>query len=77
MVAMDVVRQDDGRTLDHDLRDAIVQEAFRRGLLLLGCGEAALRFCPPLCITAEQVDTALRILDGVLSSSLKRQAVGV
>ena len=37
------------------------------GLLLLGCGESAVRFCPPLCITAAQVETALRILDGVLS----------
>src|SRR2546421_853726 len=77
MVAMDIVREGDGETLDHDLRDAIIQTAFHRGLLLLGCGEAAIRFCPPLCITAEQIDTALHILDGVLSSSLKQQAVGV
>ncbi|MBI1915700.1 MAG: acetyl ornithine aminotransferase family protein [Planctomycetes bacterium] len=77
MVAMDIVREDDPLTLDHDLRDAIIQTAFHRGLLLLGCGEAALRFCPPLCITAEQIETALRILDGVLASSLKQQTVGV
>jgi 4-aminobutyrate aminotransferase len=43
-----------------------VQTAFHRGLLLLGCGESALRFCPPLCITAEQVDSALEILAAVL-----------
>src|SRR5262245_42699550 len=77
MVAMDVVRADDRRTLDHDTRDAIIQAAFHRGLLLLGCGEAAIRFCPPLCITTEQIDAALHILDGVLSSSLKQHAVGV
>src|SRR5947209_3087207 len=58
MVAMDVVRED-GRTLDPAGRDAIVQKAFQNGLLLLGCGEAAIRFCPPLCITADQIDTAL------------------
>src|SRR5205807_2676267 len=39
MVAMDIVNEQ-SRTLDHDLRDAIIQEAFHRGLLLLGCGEA-------------------------------------
>lgn len=50
-------------------RDAVIQEAFRRGLLLLGCGDAALRFCPPLCVTAAQVDTALRILDEVLTAT--------
>ena len=46
------------------------QAAFRRGLLLLGCGDSAIRFCPPLCITAEQVETALRILDTVLTPAV-------
>jgi 4-aminobutyrate aminotransferase len=41
-------------------------------LLLLGCGESAIRFCPPLCITAEQVNTALHILANVLGA---RQAM--
>ncbi len=49
-------------------REKVIQTAFHRGLLLLGCGETALRFCPPLCISAAQVETALRILDGVLGS---------
>ena len=49
-------------------RELVIQGAFQRGLLLLGCGEAALRFCPPLCITAEQVETCLRILDEILES---------
>jgi len=43
-------------------RDRIVQDAFRRGLLLLGCGESGLRFCPPLCITADQIERGLAIL---------------
>ncbi|AMV23306.1 5-aminovalerate aminotransferase DavT [Gemmata sp. SH-PL17] len=49
-------------------REKVIQTAFERGLLLLGCGETALRFCPPLCISATQVDTALTILDGVLDT---------
>ncbi|VTS00100.1 4-aminobutyrate aminotransferase : Acetylornithine aminotransferase OS=uncultured planctomycete GN=argD PE=3 SV=1: Aminotran_3 [Gemmata massiliana] len=49
-------------------REKVIQTAFERGLLLLGCGETALRFCPPLCISAAQVDTALTILDGVLGT---------
>lgn len=49
-------------------REKIIQEAFRRGLLLLGCGETAIRFCPPLCVTAEQVDVCLRVLDGVIGA---------
>ena len=73
MVAMDVVKTAD-RSHDHDGRDAIVQDAFERGLLLLGCGESAIRFCPPLCVSAEQVDTALGILGDVLKAE-KREAV--
>jgi 4-aminobutyrate aminotransferase len=49
-------------------REKVIQTAFLRGLLLLGCGETALRFCPPLCISAAQVETALTILDGVLGA---------
>jgi 4-aminobutyrate aminotransferase len=66
MVAMDIVDEQAGQTPNPALRDEIVQTAFHRGLLLLGCGESALRFCPPLCITAEQVDSALEILAAVL-----------
>ena len=50
------------------LRDNLVQAAFQRGLLLLGCGESAIRFCPPLCISAEQVETALGILADLLTA---------
>lgn len=66
MVAMDVVR--DGRP-DPVGRDALVQSAFHQGLLLLGCGESAIRFCPPLCITPSQVETALRILANVCAAA--------
>src|SRR4051794_34541401 len=39
MVAMDLVRDREPYTPDPALRDEVVQAAFRRGLLLLGCGE--------------------------------------
>src|SRR5207245_4241033 len=48
MVAMDVVHPDNRATLDPARREALVQAAFHAGLLLLGCGESAIRFCPPL-----------------------------
>jgi 4-aminobutyrate aminotransferase len=68
MVAMDVVRPDDPSVPNPALRDQVVQAAFGRGLLLLGCGESAVRFCPPLCVTAEQVEVALRLLEEVLAA---------
>lgn len=59
MQAIDVI---DAGGLDHDRRNALVDEAFYKGLLLLGCGRASIRFCPALCVTSEQVATALEIL---------------
>ncbi|MBS0211353.1 MAG: aminotransferase class III-fold pyridoxal phosphate-dependent enzyme [Planctomycetes bacterium] len=59
MQAVDVVGpQGDDRVR----RDAIIQATFRRGLLMLGCGSVGLRFCPALCVTAEQINTAMQIL---------------
>jgi len=58
MVAIDVL----GRAgLDPHRRDAVIESAFHRGLLLLGCGKGGIRFCPSLCVTAEQVEAALDI----------------
>ena len=49
-------------------REEVIQACFQRGLLLLGCGERALRFCPALCVNAEQVKVALRILNDLLKT---------
>jgi 4-aminobutyrate aminotransferase len=49
-------------TLVHDL----VQDAFSKGLLLLSCGKSTLRLAPPLVIDAEDVDTALALIDECL-----------
>ncbi len=73
MRAVDVVDPDTGRP-DPELRDRVVQTAFRQGLLLLGCGEHAIRFCPPLCITAEQIDTALGLLESALAACAREPA---
>ncbi len=67
MMAMDLGRKQGDYTLpDPAFRDEVIQAAFRRGLLLLGCGESAIRFCPPLCIAARQIDTALSLLAVIL-----------
>jgi 4-aminobutyrate aminotransferase len=65
MVAVDL--WDEQGNLDHKLRDRIIQEAFLRGLLLLGCGKAAIRFCPPLVIDSDQIQIALQIISEILS----------
>lgn len=66
MTAVDVVSGHDPSVPDPTGRDALIQAAFERGLLLLGCGESGVRFCPPLCVTAAQVDRALEVLAAAL-----------
>ncbi|MFN6483416.1 MULTISPECIES: acetyl ornithine aminotransferase family protein [unclassified Nostoc] len=66
MVAVDLL--DEQGNLDYKLRDRIIQEAFLRGLLLLGCGKAAIRFCPPLVIDSDQIQIALQIISEILNS---------
>jgi 4-aminobutyrate aminotransferase len=53
--------------LDPERRDAIIEAAFHRGLLLLACGKAGIRFCPSLCVSAEQVEAALEIFVAAVS----------
>jgi 4-aminobutyrate aminotransferase len=69
------MKEEDPQTPDPTLRDELVQAAFRKGLLLLGCGESAIRFCPPLCINPDQVETALQILQRVLASRRSQRVV--
>jgi 4-aminobutyrate aminotransferase len=64
MLAVDLL--DTEGNLDSDLRNQTIDRAFYKGLLLLGCGKAAIRFCPPLVIDREQIDIALQILIGLL-----------
>ncbi|MDD1719613.1 MAG: aminotransferase class III-fold pyridoxal phosphate-dependent enzyme, partial [Methanoregulaceae archaeon] len=43
-------------------RDRAMVRSFERGLVLLPAGESVIRFCPPLTITDEDIDTGLGIL---------------
>jgi len=69
MIGIEVVADQKTRTPDPALRDRIVDAAFARGLLILGCGASALRLMPPLICTREQADTALGLLDEAVRAS--------
>jgi len=68
MVAVDLL--DPAGNPNPELRDRVVDQAFYRGLLLLGCGKAAIRFCPPLVIDRDQIQVALAILTDLLAEVL-------
>lgn len=44
----------------------IEEEAFKKGLMLLGCGEKSVRIVPPLTIEKDEVDEGLDILNDVI-----------
>ncbi|MFM8944081.1 MAG: aminotransferase class III-fold pyridoxal phosphate-dependent enzyme [Actinomycetota bacterium] len=51
---------------DHDLAVAFEEAAFHRGLLVLSCGDDAVRMAPPLVLRPDQVDTAVALLEETL-----------
>jgi 4-aminobutyrate aminotransferase len=51
------------------LRDELIDMAFQRGLLLLPCGPSTIRFCPPLCLTARQVEIGLELLASTMKAA--------
>ncbi|MCZ6669759.1 MAG: acetyl ornithine aminotransferase family protein [Acidobacteria bacterium] len=71
MIGAEMVHPEDGKKFP-ELRDRVVETAFGKGLLLLGCGDNTVRFSPPLMIDSEQVDVALDIF----SSSLEEAVAG-
>jgi 4-aminobutyrate aminotransferase len=48
---------------DHEAMLAVEHAAFRRGLLVLGCGDSAIRISPPLVFRRDQAETALEIFE--------------
>jgi 4-aminobutyrate aminotransferase len=67
MIGIEFVRDQKTKEKAPDLRNRIVQDAFLKGLLVLGSGDTTLRLCPPLLIDEAQVDFALKTLDGIIS----------
>ena len=49
--------------VDHDTMEAVEHVAFRRGLLVLGCGDSVIRMSPPLLLRRDQAETALQIFE--------------
>jgi len=69
MVACDIVNPQNPKVLDPELRNRLVVAAFHQGLLLLPCGESAIRFIPALCVTADQMDTALKLFAAAVAAT--------
>jgi 4-aminobutyrate aminotransferase len=53
----------------HGAAEAVQEAAFRLGLLTLECGEASLRFSPPLIVSEAEVDIAVDLFDAALDEA--------
>lgn len=67
MIGVEIVRDQKTKERAGDLREAIVDLAFEKGLLLLGAGENTIRVAPPLLIDEEQAAFAAQTLDACIS----------
>jgi 4-aminobutyrate aminotransferase len=67
MIGVELVRDRQTKERATDERNAVVVAAFSRGLLILGAGKNSIRFSPPLVLTREQADIAVKIFDEALS----------
>jgi 4-aminobutyrate aminotransferase len=75
MIGIEIVQGRDkdqkSRTPAGPTRDKIVDLAFERGLLILGCGETSVRLCPPLIVNQHEADIALDILEECIQLAAK------
>jgi 4-aminobutyrate aminotransferase len=67
MIGIELVRDRTTKERATAERDALVMAAFRRGLLILAAGQNTIRISPPLVLTKEQAETAVRLLDESLA----------
>ncbi len=63
MIGIEIVKDQKSRQPVGAMRDRIVELAFERGLLILGCGETSIRLCPPLIVNQHEADIALDVLE--------------
>ncbi|HKV29347.1 MAG TPA: acetyl ornithine aminotransferase family protein [Candidatus Acidoferrales bacterium] len=63
MIGIEIVQDQNTKEKAPELRNKIVERAFRKGLLILGAGENSVRLAPPLVIDEEQAEYAVRTLD--------------
>jgi 4-aminobutyrate aminotransferase len=68
MIGIELVRDRKTKERATSERDRLVDECFKRGLLVLGAGRNTLRLCPPLVLTKDQADTVAAIIDESLAA---------
>jgi 4-aminobutyrate aminotransferase len=68
MIGVDIVKDKTTKEYGNVERDKIVEMAFEKGILFLGCGPSSIRICPPLVVTQEEADVAVDVLEECIAS---------
>jgi len=68
MIGVELVKDKASKAPAEEERDRLIQDAFKKGLLLLGAGPCSVRIAPPLILTMEQAEVGLDIFEGCLKS---------
>src|SRR3954453_12454586 len=63
MIGVELVKNKETKERASEERERVVELAFERGILLLGCGPNTVRISPPLITTKEQADVAMDVLE--------------
>ena len=71
MVGVELVADRETKEPVRDMRNAVVLEAFKNGLLLLGAGESSIRFIPPLIIQEDELHVGLEIFERAIRKIFK------
>jgi 4-aminobutyrate aminotransferase len=71
MIGVEFVMNKETKMPADKLQDRVVDLAFERGLLLLGCGQSVIRIAPPLSISKSEVNDGLAILEEAVTLAEK------
>jgi 4-aminobutyrate aminotransferase len=71
MIGVEFTKDQLNKKPDEQLRDRVVDLAFERGLLLLGCAKSIIRVAPPLSVSKQEVDEGLEIFEEALTIAEK------
>ncbi len=78
MLGIEFVRDDEALSPDATLATRVVEEALRRGVILLKAGTASnvIRTLVPLVVTDAQLDEALDVIDAAVSAAVRQVPAG-
>jgi 4-aminobutyrate aminotransferase len=66
MVGVELVKDPETKAPATQWRTDLIRKTFEKGLLLLGCGENSIRFCPALTVTSDEIDVCLSIFEDAI-----------